>query len=81
MIRAILKSLLKPEAYPEPTHSVELLQTHVSWIFLTDKHAYKVKKPVNFGFLNFQPSIADDFTATKRCGSIAVSARISTKGL
>ena len=53
MIRTILKSLLKPEAYPEPTYFVELLQTHVSWIFLTDTHAYKVKKPVNFGFLNF----------------------------
>lgn len=53
MIRTILKSLLKPEAYPEPTHSVEMLQTHVSWIFLTDTHAYKVKKPVDFGFLNF----------------------------
>jgi len=53
MIRTILKSLLKTEAYPEATHSVKLLQTHVSWIFLTDSHAYKVKKPVNFGFLNF----------------------------
>ncbi|HEY3307409.1 MAG TPA: AAA family ATPase [Desulfuromonadaceae bacterium] len=53
MIRTILKSLLKPEAYPEPTHSVELIQTHVSWIFLTDNYAYKVKKPVDFGFLNF----------------------------
>lgn len=53
MIRTILKSLLKPEAYPEPTNSVEMLQTHVSWIFLTDTHAYKVKKPVDFGFLNF----------------------------
>jgi aminoglycoside phosphotransferase family enzyme/predicted kinase len=53
MIRTILKSLLKTDAYPEQTNSVELLQTHVSWIFLTDSHAYKVKKPVNFGFLNF----------------------------
>ena len=53
MVLNTLKSLLKPEAYPEPTHSVELLQTHVSWIFLTDTHAFKVKKPVNFGFLNF----------------------------
>lgn len=53
MIRTILKSLLKPEAYPEPTHSVEMIQTHVSWIFLTDSHAYKVKKAVDFGFLNF----------------------------
>lgn len=53
MIRTHLKSLLKSEAYPEPTHSVEMLQTHISWIFLTDSHAYKVKKPVDFGFLNF----------------------------
>lgn len=53
MIRSIIKSLLKAEAYPEATRSVKLLQTHVSWIFLTDSHAYKIKKPVNFGFLNF----------------------------
>jgi uncharacterized protein len=53
MIRSILKSLLKPEAYPEPTNKVEMVQTHVSWIFLTDSHAYKIKKPVDFGFLNF----------------------------
>jgi aminoglycoside phosphotransferase family enzyme/predicted kinase len=53
MIRSLLKSLLKPESYPEPTAKVELLQTHVSWIFLTDSHAYKIKKPVDLGFLNF----------------------------
>lgn len=53
MIRSVLKSLLKPNAYPEPTTKVKLIQTHVSWIFLTDMHAYKIKKPVDFGFLNF----------------------------
>lgn len=53
MIRSMLKSLLKPEAYPEPTSGVELIQTHVSYIFLTDTHAYKIKKAVDFGFLNF----------------------------
>lgn len=53
MIRATLKSLLKPDAYPEEVTSVELIQTHVSFIFLTDRHAYKIKKPVDFGFLNF----------------------------
>ena len=53
MIRSILKSLLKPSAYLEPTNKVEMVQTHVSWIFLTDTHAYKIKKPVDFGFLNF----------------------------
>ena len=53
MLRPTLKSLLKSEAYPEHPRSVTLLQTHVSWIFLTDSHAYKIKKPVDFGFLNF----------------------------
>lgn len=48
-----VRSLLKPSAYPDPTGSVELVQTHVSYIFLTDDFAYKVKKPVDFGFLNF----------------------------
>ena len=44
---------MKPEAYPEAVTGVELVQTHVSYIFLTDSHAYKVKKAVDFGFLNF----------------------------
>lgn len=44
---------MKPSAYPVPTDTVELVQTHVSWIFLTDTHAFKLKKPVNFGFLDF----------------------------
>ena len=30
-----------------------LLQTHISWVVLLDDHAYKIKKPVNFGFLDF----------------------------
>jgi hypothetical protein len=48
-----LKSLLKPESYPEPTRSVRLVQTHVSFLFITDNFVYKIKKPVDFGFLNF----------------------------
>lgn len=53
MLRNIIKSLLKTEAYPEAVSSVELLQTHVSWIFLAGDFAYKIKKPVDFGFLDF----------------------------
>lgn len=53
MEQRFLKSLLKPDAYPEPTTSVRLLQTHVSFLFITDSHVYKIKKPVDFGFLNF----------------------------
>jgi len=32
---------------------VELIETHISWVFLTDRFAYKLKKPVRFGFLDF----------------------------
>ncbi len=39
--------------YPEPTSGVELVQTHISYVFLTDNFAYKMKKPVDLGFLNF----------------------------
>ncbi|MFZ5453287.1 MAG: hypothetical protein ACOZF2_15625 [Thermodesulfobacteriota bacterium] len=46
-------ALLEPSAYPQPTSRVELVQTHISWVFLTDAFAYKVKKPVDLGFLNF----------------------------
>lgn len=48
-----IRSLLQPAAYPDPPHDVQLLQTHVSWIFLAGDYAYKIKKPVNFGFLDF----------------------------
>jgi aminoglycoside phosphotransferase family enzyme len=49
----LVAALLSPAAYPEPTAKVELIQTHISFIFLTDRFAYKVKKPVDLGFLNF----------------------------
>ncbi len=50
---ALLESLLKPEAYPHKPQRVEMEQTHISWVFLTGDTVYKIKKPVNFGFLDF----------------------------
>ncbi len=49
----IIQSLLDPSAYPELTESVELGQTHISYLFFTPNFVYKVKKPVDFGFLDF----------------------------
>ncbi len=49
----LVAALLEPGAYPEITASVTLIQTHISWVFLTDRFAYKMKKPVDLGFLNF----------------------------
>jgi len=52
-LEQLLARLADPTFYPEPTTRVDLLQTHISWLFLTDHHVYKVKKPVNFGFLDY----------------------------
>lgn len=49
----LVESLLRPAAYPDKVASVELVETHISYLFLTGQHVYKVKKPVNYGFLDF----------------------------
>ena len=49
----IVEGLLDPEAYPHPVDEIVHLQTHISSILLTGDRAYKLKKPVDFGFLNF----------------------------
>ena len=50
---AIVNALLDPKAYSEEVAVVDLLETHISYLFLTGQHVYKVKKPVEFGFLDF----------------------------
>ena len=49
----LVRRLLSPEAYPHPVDRVRLVETHISWVFLTGSVVYKVKKPVNLGFLDF----------------------------
>src|SRR3990170_561177 len=51
--RQVVEALRKPEAYDENPGHIELVQTHISFVFLTAKHVYKVKKAVNLGFLDF----------------------------
>ncbi len=48
-----ISALLEPRAYPHPVKSCELIETHISWVILTGDFAYKIKKPVNLGFLDF----------------------------
>jgi aminoglycoside phosphotransferase family enzyme/predicted kinase len=51
---AIWREVLQdPAIYPEPTTTVAVHETHISLVFLTDRFAYKLKKPVDLGFLNF----------------------------
>jgi len=45
--------VLSPASLPFETKTFQILQTHISYILLTDEWVYKIKKPVNFGFLDF----------------------------
>lgn len=49
----VIEALKDPSSYDEDVDEIELLQTHISFVFLTGRYAYKIKKPVDFGFLNF----------------------------
>jgi aminoglycoside phosphotransferase family enzyme/predicted kinase len=49
----LLPFLLNPNSYPHRPRRVQLLQTHASFVFLAPPFVYKVKKSVNFGFLDF----------------------------
>lgn len=46
-------ALLRPECYPHPARDLRVLETHISWVLLTGDFAYKIKKPVNLGFVDF----------------------------
>ena len=52
---ALVQALQRPEAYrpEERPRSIELVETHISYLFLTGTYVYKVKKPMDFGFLDF----------------------------
>ena len=56
----LVEALLDPGAYPEPVGAIKLAETHISYLFLIGDYVYKIKKPVNFGFLDFT-------TLEKRC--------------
>jgi len=49
----LVEALLRPEAYPHRPRRIRLVETHISYVFLAGPYAYKVKKPVNFGFLDY----------------------------
>lgn len=49
----LIVRLHDPAAYPHPVRAVTCIETHISWVLLTGVHAYKIKKPVAPGFLDF----------------------------
>jgi aminoglycoside phosphotransferase family enzyme/predicted kinase len=51
--QALIAALQNPALYPHPVDGFQVIETHISWVLLTGPFAYKIKKPVNFGFLDF----------------------------
>ncbi|MFK5913652.1 MAG: AAA family ATPase [Woeseiaceae bacterium] len=49
----LIESLQNPALYDHPIIEFEVIETHISWVLLTGDYVYKIKKPVNFGFLDF----------------------------
>jgi aminoglycoside phosphotransferase family enzyme/predicted kinase len=64
--------LSRPDAYPRPTATVTVLETHISWVFLTDQYVYKLKKPVRFAFLDYS-------TADLRQAACAEEVRLNSR--
>jgi aminoglycoside phosphotransferase family enzyme/predicted kinase len=48
-----ITDLLRPGAFPHPARDLRLIETHISWVILAGDYAYKLRKPVDFGFLDF----------------------------
>lgn len=49
----LIASMNNPRVFGHPVRYVKLIETHISWVLLTGDYAYKIKKPVDFGFLDF----------------------------
>lgn len=70
----LIQQMLQPGFYPHPVvEPIQLIQTHVSYVLLTGDYAYKLKKPVDFGFLDFS-------TLEKRQHFCAEELRLNQRG-
>ena len=69
LIQALLTD---PSCYDHPVAQVQLIETHISWVLLTGEYAYKIKKPLDLGFLDFstlarrQQACADEVRLNRR---------------
>jgi len=67
--------LQQPDIYPEATSKVEVYETHISRVYLTNRHVYKIKKPLNLGFLDFSTLAQRRFFCEQE---LALNRRLST---
>lgn len=50
---SLIQALMQPEQFKPPVTQCNLIETHISWVILAGSYAYKIKKPLNLGFLDF----------------------------
>lgn len=53
MSQSLIAALQNPALFSHPIERFQVIETHISWVLLTGPYVYKMKKPVNFGFLDF----------------------------
>ncbi len=58
----LIEALSRGAIYPHPAEGVEVLETHISYVLLAGDYAYKIKKPLDLGFLDFST-----LEARRRC--------------
>lgn len=52
-VAQLRRSLADAACYDHTTAAIRLIETHISLVVLTGEFAYKIKKPLNLGFLDF----------------------------
>jgi aminoglycoside phosphotransferase family enzyme/predicted kinase len=68
----LIRALMEPGCYGHAVEKVQLIETHISWVLLTGEYAYKIKKPLDLGFLDFstlalrQQACADEVRLNRR---------------
>jgi aminoglycoside phosphotransferase family enzyme/predicted kinase len=70
--RQLIEVLSDPAAYPGPVDVVEVRQTHISVVFLAGSYAYKIKKPVDLGFVDYS-------TLERRCHFCTKEVRLNLR--
>ena len=58
---ALVAALSQPDCYPDRPDTVDVIQTHISVVFLAGDFVYKLKKPVKFSFLDYSTLAAREF--------------------
>lgn len=53
MTREEINKLIGEEKFPDHSGRPDLIETHISWVLLCERHVYKIKKPVHYSFLDF----------------------------